>query len=157
MNYAAARWDDAEVVKALLTPFEEFVALQVALVLDLEVALLRIRKEARDIDLHRVVNHQINGDLWVHPLRIAAQCHHRISQGSDIDHGGNSGEILQKHPAGAEWDLCRSHGRRPCSDASDIVLGHEEAVTVPQSRFKKYSYRYREFFQVAGCLPLKSI
>ena len=47
----AAGRDGTEVVEALLAPLEELVSLEVALVLNLEVALTRIRKAARDIDL----------------------------------------------------------------------------------------------------------
>ena len=108
---AAAGRDSTEVIEALLAPFEELVALEVALVLYLEVELARIGEAARDIDLDRVVDYQIYGDLRVHHLRVATQCHHRIPEGGDVDHGGDSCEILQDHPAGAEWNLLWSHRR----------------------------------------------
>ena len=111
MDDTAAGGNGTEVVEALLTPLEELVSLEVALVLNLEVALTRIRKAARDIDLDRVVYHQIYGDLWVHHLRVATQCHHRIPEGGDVNHGGDSCEILQDHPARAEWNLLGSHRR----------------------------------------------
>ena len=111
MDDTAAGGNGTEVVEALLTPLEELVSLEVALVLNLEVALTRIRKAARDIDLDRVVYHQIDGDLRVHHLRVATQCHHRIPEGGDVDYGGDSCEILQDHPAGAEWNLLGSHRR----------------------------------------------
>ncbi len=102
-----------------------------------------------------MVDHEVDGDLWVHPLRVAAQRHHRISKGGDVDYCGNSREILQKHPAGAERDLLGSHRRRPCGDAPDVILRDEEAVALPQSRLEQDPYRYREIVEVAGPVSLQ--
>ena len=52
---ASAGWDNAEVVKGVLTPFEECVALHVALIFAVNVHLERARV-AKFIDHDRVVN-----------------------------------------------------------------------------------------------------
>ncbi len=45
------------------------------------------------------------GDSGLILGRIAAQRHHRVAHGRQIDHGGNAGEVLHQHAGRAKGDL----------------------------------------------------
>jgi hypothetical protein len=69
---AGAGRHHAEIVERLLAPFEEHVALHVALVFAVHVHLEGARV-AELVDHHRVVDHEVHGVQRVDLLRIAAQ------------------------------------------------------------------------------------
>ena len=137
MDYAAPGGHSTEVVEALLTPLEELVALEVALVLDLEVALASVWEQAGDIDLDRVVDDQVDWYLRVDLLRVTAHRHHGIAQCGDVDDCRHPCEILQDDPAGAEGNLRGSHLRGPRGYSEDVFLGNQKAITLAKSCLKK--------------------
>ena len=79
------RRHDAEIVERLLAPAQEFVALAVALELHFHVELPASRA-AEVIDLHRVVDHQVDRNQRIDLLRVAAQPLHRGAHGRQVDH-----------------------------------------------------------------------
>ena len=72
---ANARRYYAESFEGLLAPFQELVALAVALEFQLHVALQRIAR-AEEIDLHGVVHHQIDRHQRLDDPRVAAEPRH---------------------------------------------------------------------------------
>ena len=80
MDNPCVRRHDAEVVKSLLAPAQEFVALAVALVLFLAVDPQGGRA-AVGVHLHRVVDDQVAWHLRIDLPRVAAQFLHRVAQG----------------------------------------------------------------------------
>ena len=114
MDDAPAGRDSPEVVKTLLTPLQELVALEIAFVFNLKIALARVWEQSGDVDLDRVIYDQIDRHLRVYSLWIASHLHHSIPQCSDVDYCRHSCEILQNDSAGTEGDLCGSHLRGPC-------------------------------------------
>ncbi len=92
------RGDGTESFKTLLTPFEEFITLHISLVFNFQISLLGIGENTGVIHLHAVVDDQVNRNLGIDLFRISTQGHHRIAESGDIDHRGNSGEILKKYP-----------------------------------------------------------
>ena len=77
------------------------VALAVALELDIDVLLQRVGT-GEDVDLHRVVDHQIDRHQRVHLLRIAAQARDAVAHRGEIDDRGHAGEILHQDAGGLE-------------------------------------------------------
>jgi hypothetical protein len=104
MNDAGVRRNDAEVLERLLTPAEKCVALLVAF----EFAI-RIDEERRLgtvlVDLHRMVDDEIDGLEWIDLLRVAAEPGERVAHCGEVDDGGNAGEILEEHAGCAERDF----------------------------------------------------
>ena len=82
-----------------LAPFEEAVALAVALVFELDVAVEGPRR-AELVDDHRMVDHEVDGHLRVDPARIAAEILHGVAHGGQVDHGGYAREVLHEDAAG---------------------------------------------------------
>ena len=68
---AHARRDHLEVPERLLGPAQQRVALAVSLVLTLDVALIR-HPRAERVDLHRVVDHQVDRHQRIDPAGIAS-------------------------------------------------------------------------------------
>ena len=130
---AGARRHDAEIVERLLTPAEEFVPLAIARELHVDVELERVGR-VEVVDLHRVVDDEIDRHERIDLLRIAAEPLHRGAHRRQIDDAGHAGEILQ-HDAGrleGNFDLRRS-GRLPAGERLDVVFRHDVAVAIPQT------------------------
>ncbi len=84
MHDARVGRHDLEVVKRGLAPAQERVALLVALELELGVALERLRG-AEDVDLDRVVDHQLGRHQRVDLVGIAAHRLHRVAHRREVD------------------------------------------------------------------------
>ena len=98
---AGARRHDAEVVERVLAPAQEAVALAVALELDVDVLRQRVGT-GEDVDLDRVVDHQIHRHQRIDLLRIAAEPRDAVAHRGEIDHRGHAGEVLQQDAGGRE-------------------------------------------------------
>ena len=104
MADAGTRRHHAEAVVRLLGPAQELVALDVALVLDVDV-LVEGLGPAGDLGDHRVVDDQFDGDQRVDPGRVAAECPQGVAHSGQVDHAGHAGEVLHQHPFGGQCDL----------------------------------------------------
>src|SRR3546814_12571455 len=72
MADAGAGGHDLEIVERLRAPFEELVALHVALIFERDVILERLGG-AEFVDHHRVIDDEMAGHLRVDLLRVAAE------------------------------------------------------------------------------------
>ena len=118
----ALRRHDAEVLERVGAPAEELVALGVAVELDVGVDLERLR-EREGIDLHGVVDHEIDGHARVDLLGVAAVAGHRAAERGEVDHGRDAGEVLQEHAGGRVRDLdVGGVGRVVAREVADVVL-----------------------------------
>ena len=125
---AGAGWDHLEVVERALAPAQELVALTVALVLDLDVALERLRR-TEDVGDHGVVDHHLGGSERVDPRRVSAEVRHRLAHGGQVDDARHAGEVLHDHARRRELDLLV--GVRlgvPAGQRLDVVGGDVLAV-----------------------------
>ena len=93
-----------EVVERLLRPAQQRVALAVALVLALDVVLVGAHV-AEDVDLDGVVDDQVDRDLGVDALGVAARLLDRGAHGGQVDDRGHAGEVLQQDPGRSEGQL----------------------------------------------------
>ena len=108
---AGARRHHAEIVEGGLAPFEELVALHVALVFALDVHAQGARI-AELVDHDRVVDHEIHRAERVDPLRVAVERSDSVAHRCEVDHRGHAGEVLHQHP------------RRPVGDLAGVVAAH---------------------------------
>ncbi len=84
-----------EVAKGGLAPFEERVALAVALELEKRVGLVG-HGRAVLVDLHGVIDDELGGSEGIDAFGIAAECLDGVAHGGEIDDGGNAGEVLHE-------------------------------------------------------------
>ena len=96
---AGVRRHRLEVREGALAPAEEGVALAVAGELERRVSLDR-EPRRKVVDLHRVVDHELDGDQRVDLLRVAAEVGHRGAHRGQVDDGRHAGEVLQEDAAG---------------------------------------------------------
>ncbi len=101
---AHAGRDGGEVAEGRLAPLEEGVALAVAGELQGSVEVVGVGV-AEFVDLDGVVDDQLGGLERVDLLRVAAEGLHGVAHGSEIDDGGDAGEVLHEDAGGHESDL----------------------------------------------------
>ena len=93
------------------------------------------KREARTelVNLHGVVNDEINGDLGINLRRVAPQRCHGIAHGSQIDDTWDAGEVLQDDPGWLERQLCPTHiPSIPVRQANDVSFGDSKSVYLAQ-------------------------
>src|SRR5262249_1950111 len=101
---ADSRRNELESLERLLTPFEKLITLPVALELHIQIEFQRTRR-TEEIDLHRVIDNQINRHERLDDLRVAAEPLHSAAHRREIDNERNSGEVLQNNARNDEWNL----------------------------------------------------
>ena len=141
MDDPGARGDDLEVVEGPLAPAQERVALAVPL--ELELGVPEDRSPRRElVDLHGVVDHELDREQRVDPLRVAAEGAHRVAHRGEIDHGRDAGEVLEQHARRSEGDLLRRIGARdPACDRLDVGARDVDAVLRSQHVLEQDSQR----------------
>src|SRR6478752_10748928 len=104
MHDADSRRDKLESFECLLAPLEKLIALTVALELHVEIEFQRARR-TEEIDLHRVIDNQIDWYERLDDLRVASEPLHGAAHRREVDNQRNSGEVLQNNARNDEWDL----------------------------------------------------
>ena len=133
---ADARRNELESLERLLPPFQKLVALAVALEFHVHVQLQGLGR-AGEIDLHRVIDHEIDRHERLDDLRIAAESLHRAAHRRQIDHQRHAGEILQNNARDDERNLfVRRRLRVPVRQRLDIFAPNFLAVAISQHRFE---------------------
>ena len=88
---------------------------------------------AEHVDLHGVVDDQLDGHERVDLARVAAQLGHRVAHRGEVDDAGHAGEVLQDHARRREGDLLGGLGLGvPPGDLQDVVLGDRAVALGPQ-------------------------
>src|SRR5262245_62530569 len=94
----------AEIVERGRAPAQEGVTLAVSLIflvdIDLEGA---VRPEG--IHHHRMIDDEIDRRLRIDRPRIAAERSHGVAHGGEIDHGGDTGEVMHQDARRPKRDL----------------------------------------------------
>ena len=139
VHNADSRRHHLERIERLHAPLQKLVPLSVARELHLEVFVHRILR-AGEIDLHRVVNHQVHRHQRLDDLRIPAEPRCRRAHRCQVDQQRHAGEILQHNPRDSERDLLRSRGLGlPTGELADVFLRHLLPVAMAQHRFQDQS------------------
>src|SRR5206468_468136 len=88
---------------------------------------------ARDVDLDRVVDHQLRRNEWVDLRRISAHRRHRVAHRRKVDDRRHAREVLHQDPSRREGDLLARHGRRiPAGECLDVGREHGPVALGPQ-------------------------
>ena len=144
MTYARARRHNAEVVERSLRPFQEFVAFLILPVFFLDV-FLECGIVAEERHRNRMVDDQIDRDLRIDLLGVAAQLLHGVAHRSKINDGRHPGEILHQHARRAECNLAIGGlGLEPLGDGLDVVFRNRPAVLIAQQIFEQDFHRKRQ-------------
>ena len=144
MDDAGGGGDDTKVVEGLLAPLQKFVTFTVALEFKFGIVVER-QHTAKLVDLHRVVDDQVDRHQRVDLLGVPPHAGHGIAQRSQIDNTGNTGEVLQDHTSRFEGNLNLASSRRaPACDRFDRLWGDLEAVCLTQRSFEQNTDRKRQ-------------
>ena len=136
--------DHGEALERLLAPAQEGVPLGVALELALSVAGERIRR-AEHVDLHRMIDDELDGGERVDPRRIAAQLRDRIAHRRQVDDDGYAGEVLEQDPRRGERDLRGWLGPGvPARDGLDVGGGDRAVALRAQEVLEQHLERERQ-------------
>ena len=141
---ARARRHHAEVAEGLLAPAQEEVALAVAFVLEAHV-LGESPVGTVGIDLHGVVDDEVDGLEGVDALGVAAERLQRLAHGSEVDDGGHAGEVLQEDARGREGDLALLAGvGAPVRQRLDVLARDGVAVLAAQQVLEQHPLGERQ-------------
>ena len=144
MHDAGVRRHDAEIPEGVLPPAQERVALAVARELELGVQLKGVGA-AEVVDLHRVIDDELDRLQRVDAIGIAAEPNHAVAHRGEIDDAGHAGEILQQHARRRERNfLLQLRARLPARKRLDVFRVHEARVFVAQQVFEKDLQRVRK-------------
>ncbi len=140
MHDSGSRGHHPEVLEGLLGPAQQLVPLPVPLVLEIDV-LGEGERGPEAIDLDRVVDDQIGRNQGVDVGDIAAEPRDGVAHGRQIDHRGDTGEILEHHPARQERQFhCRPFSGRPRlppRQGPNQIPIHELAASVAKYVFQQ--------------------
>ena len=137
---AHPRGYDAELVEATLSPLEEGVALDVAVVLNGNVLVVALGG-AGALEDHRVVDDQLDRDQWVDLGRVATEGDDGVTHRSEVHDRGDASEVLHQNALGGEGNFRRvvarglavaRRGLGPARQRLDVRRGDLDAVFVAQ-------------------------
>ena len=132
MTDANARRNHAESIERLHAPLQELITRVVALELHLHVLAKRVAG-GREINLHRVIDDEIDRHQRLNHARIFVQSHDRRSHGREIDKQGHSGKILQQDARNDKRHLFGPLGVGfPVGNRADVVFRDLGAVEISQ-------------------------
>ena len=153
MADAGAGWHDREVVERLLRPAQQRVAFAVARVLELDVAEQR-QIGAGDIDVDRVVDHQIGLHERVDPRGVAAEPGHRRAHRRQIHHRRDAGEVLQQDARRHEGEDAQlvAVRRVPVRERQHVRFVHVLPIAEAQHVLQHHLDRVRQARQVDPAL-----
>ena len=127
---AGARREHPKVPKRLGGPFEDGIALAVAVELDREVLRDRILRP-RDFDDERVIDHEVHRDRQIHGLRIDAAPGGFPAQSRQIEQNRQAARIGQDRTVGLQGDR-RTTTAGPVREADEIGLGRRIGECLPR-------------------------
>ena len=134
----------AVAVQRALSPLEEAVALDVAFELELGVAFEGVGGAER-VDLHRVVDDDLDRLQRVDLRGLAAEIGHRVAHRRQIDHARDAGEVLQEHAGRPVGDLLvLGRARLPAGQGRHVVCGDRPAVLEPEQVLEQDLERKRQ-------------
>src|SRR5438477_11546513 len=103
MHDADSRRNELESLESLLSPFKKLVTLAIALELHVQIEFQRARR-TEEIDLHRMIDNQIDRHEMLDDLRFASEPLHSTAHRRQVDNQVNSNEVLKTNARNVEWD-----------------------------------------------------
>ena len=143
MADAVARGDDADAGKCGLRPFQEGIALAVALEFDFHVLAQCVLRVAH-VDDNRMVDHEIDRHKRLDPCGVELLAHRFGAHGGEIVQRRKAGHVLEHDAGEHEGDF---RGARfvwfPGGERAHGVFSNAFAVAVAQHRFKHHTQAHR--------------
>ena len=139
MDDATTRRDGSEVIEVGLPPLEEGIPLAIALIFDGHIPFASIFVPAGDVDLHGVVDHEVDGNLWVDLGRVPAEICHGIAQSCDIYDSGNAGEVLQDDAARLKRNLTALPVGLPACEIQDVFVANQKSIVIAECGFEQHA------------------
>jgi hypothetical protein len=124
---AGAGRDGAKVMEGVLGPAQQGVALAVAVVFEQHI-LFEGLGGAELVDLHGVVDDEIDGDEGIGLAGVGAGGQQGVAHGGEVDDAGHAGEVLEQDAGGHELDFVLRPVGLPAGDILDVGLAHDNAV-----------------------------
>ncbi len=145
MDDTYARRHDAKAVKRLRSPLQKAVPLGVSLKLHLHVLFVS-RIAAGIINLHRVINDEIDRHERLDHRRVLAHSLHRRTHRRQIHQQRHTRKILQHNACDDKRYLVRSRvSRSPGGEFANMRFAHLfPAVIITQNGFENNTYRNRQ-------------
>jgi hypothetical protein len=144
MHDAGAGRNGREVLERLLAPAKKLIALLVASELDVRVLEQRLFG-AVHVDLHRVIDHELDGRERIDLPGLAAHGAHRVAHRGEVDHAWDTGEVLEQRARGRVGDLARGLCLCvPRRERGDVVGTHREPILVAEEVLEENLHRVRE-------------
>ena len=139
---AGAGRHDTEIVEGLLAPFQELVALGVALVFELDVLGEGLGR-AELVDDDRVVDDEVDRHQRIDLLGVAAQRLDAVAHRGEVDHRRHAGEVLHQDAGRAEADFLAGLALvvEPGDEILDVGLGDRAPVLVAQQVLEQHLHR----------------
>ena len=145
---AGAGRNDTEVAERLLGPPQEPVTFAVALIFVRHVDAEGIGP-AEGVDLHRMVDDEVDGKERVDALRIAIPASYFGAKGSEIGNDGDAGEVLEEHARRQEGQFARGQrAGRPRRERADVVLCDDKAVEAAEEVLEEHADGERQAVDV---------
>ena len=142
MADAGAGGHGVEIVERLATPFQEVVALHIALIFDFDILFERLGR-TEFIDHDRMVDDEMDGHLRVDLAGVGAERVHRVAHGGQIDNARYAGKILKQHARGAILDLALRLALviLPIDDRLNVFDRHGDAIFETEQVFEQHLHR----------------
>ena len=120
--------------------FRKRVALAVALVFQLDVVGRRPSGVPNSSTITEWSMTRSTGTSGLILLRVAAERHHGVAHGGEVDHGRHAGEVLHQHAGGPEGDLLLDLAAvvEPGDDGLDVGLLDRAAVLEAQQVLEQH-------------------
>jgi len=135
---AGSRRHHPEIIEGELAPAQESVALEVALHLHLDVDLESLGVGVA-VDHHRMVDDQVDRNLRIDLLRVAAGALDRVAHRRQVDHRRHPGEILHQDPGGGKGDFVIGFlVFEPAGQGADVRRHHRLVVLGPQQVLQQH-------------------
>src|SRR5690606_11123328 len=123
-----------EVVEGFFCPAEQAVTLFVPFKLPVHVELEGVLGP-EFVHHHRVVDHEVHRNQRVDPFRVTAYPVHGGTEGGQVDHGRDTGDVLQHDPVRFTGGFLVSFFGRPVGQWFDVLFGDGVSVLLAYSRF----------------------
>jgi len=136
---AGAGRHDAEGIEGALAPFEEGVALAIAVIFEADI-LPEGGARGEEVDHHRMIDDEIDRGERIDLAGIAAQRFHGVAHGGEVDDGRHAGEVLHQHPGGTKGDLAVGLAavHQPFGHRCDVLAGDGAAILVTKQVFQQH-------------------
>ena len=136
MTDADTRRDHAKAIEGLHAPLQKLIPRVVAAKFHLHVSLECLRI-AREINLHRMIDHEIDRNQRLDHTRVLVETNHCGPHSREIDQQRNAGKILKQHARDHERNLLGALSIwLPISKTTHVLFRDFHAVEIAQHRLK---------------------